>query len=111
MTDDWPLSFFHVKENSIIYLERIDFDPQVIKFRKQLSSKSKYFKSLGLLPTLGTIVESKNEDKESILNKGKKKGEYNDHSESFSSNELMEILLQVNKTNYLRPSKTMMCYK
>ena len=98
MTNEWPLSFFYIKDNSVIYLENIETEVTSI-LKKQMSSKSKYFKSLGLLPTLGTIIESKNEDKESILKSrreskrmGLDKGE---RGESFSSNELMEILIQV----------------
>jgi len=101
MTNEWPLSFFNVRENSVIYLESIqnEVTPLTALFNKQLSSKSKYFKTLGLLPTLGTIMESKNEDKLSILRKGKDTTlSKRDQGESFSTNDIMEVLQTVNIT-------------
>jgi len=106
MTDDWPLSFFHVKEGSTIYVENIETEVASI-LKKQLSSRSKYFKQLNLLPTLGTIVESKNEDKESQLKnrcQGSKIGR-GERGESFSSNEIMEIIVQAVKNNDVQQVK------
>ena len=68
LTNEWPLSFFYIRQNSIIYLEFI----QVITKSEEISKKvltnvnSKYMTSLRLFryvqqPPMGTINESQNE--------------------------------------------------
>lgn len=67
LTNEWPLSFFYLKEYSIIYLEFIqEVNKQEEAFKKVLSlTKSKYLKSLGFFSHFSTslqpIRESKNE--------------------------------------------------
>jgi len=105
MLSELPLIFYSVRENSVIYLENIQDEStsQSKLLKNQLSTKSKYFKSIGLLPSLGTIRESTGEDKESLLkikilkenNAIKIKG---DNHEPFVKNEVLEVLILVSIT-------------
>ena len=68
LANEWPLSFFYIRQNSIIYLEFIQVISKSEEISKKMLSnpKSKYLKTLGLLkhfapPPMGVIVESQNE--------------------------------------------------
>ena len=68
LSNEWPLSFFYIRQNSIIYLEFIQVISKSEEISKKMLSnpKSKYLKTLGLFrhfapPPMGTIVESQNE--------------------------------------------------
>lgn len=95
MTNDWPLSFFYVKENSIIYLEAIQTENNISAFQKKISSKSRYFNQLGLTSTLGTIPECKIENKEECLKRKESKQVEKIGSNSFSAKDVIELIIQV----------------
>jgi serine/threonine protein kinase/ankyrin repeat protein len=52
MTNDFPLNFYFIKENSLIYIEFIKVSPQMEEFRRRMSQidiKTKYLRTIGIL--------------------------------------------------------------
>lgn len=101
LTNEWPLSFFHIKENNHIYLEVIEEVNRQDEINKKIMSatKSKYLKSLGFLnhcqPALGVIVESNNEYNDEIFQN--KRSHVLNHS--FTKDEQVEVFLSAVKNN------------
>ena len=67
MTNDFPLNFYFIKENSIIYLEFIEVTTKMEQVKKKINQraiKTKYLKSLGIFgfSPMETIKESTIED-------------------------------------------------
>lgn len=107
LTNDWKLSFFHIHEHSMIYLEHIQVvNKQEEIFNKVLNStKSKYLKSLGFLSHFGsnlpTIRESRNEPKyESVV--------HSNLNGSMSNDEEEELLIAAVKQNNIHEVKELL---
>ena len=111
MTDEWPLSFFFIKHNSQIYLERIK---PYNKAEEIMSlTKSKYLKSLGLInapnsfnstqrqkTNLFPIIESPNEYNDELFIQ-KKSSTLKTNNSIISSDDIKELLLLSIKNNNL----------
>ena len=111
MTDEWPLSFFFIKHNSQIFLERIK---PYNKAEEIMSlTKSKYLKSLGLInapnsfnstqkqkTNLFPIQESPNEYNDEILLQ-KKSSTLKANNSIISTEDIKELLLLSIKNNNL----------
>lgn len=126
LTNEWPLSYFHIKENSHIYLEILEELNQQEQINKKIMSatKSKYLKSLGFFnhftSNLGVIPESSNEYNDEIFsykkskintnNNNKKSSLFNNsnnngnksishNKDSFTEDEQIEVILIAVKNN------------
>lgn len=106
LTNEFPLSFFYIKENSKIYLEFIqELNKHEEIFKKVLTStKSKYLKSLGFFnhfnTNLAPIRESRNEQRYESVVKSKA------IKESFANeDEEIDILFNVVKNNNINEVK------
>ena len=111
MTDEWPLSFFFIKHNSQIFLERIK---PYNKAEEIMSlTKSKYLKSLGLInapnsfnstqkkkTNLFPIQESPNEYNDEIFLQ-KKSSTLKANNSIISTEDIKELLLLSIKNNNL----------
>ena len=111
MTDEWPLSFFFIKHNSQIFLERIK---PYNKAEEIMSlTKSKYLKSLGLInapnsfnstqkqkTNLFPIQESPNEYNDEIFFQ-KKSSTLKANNSIISTEDIKELLLLSIKNNNL----------
>lgn len=101
LTNNWPLSFYHIKENSHVYLELLEEVNKQEEINKRILSatKSKYLKSLGFFnhfsTNLGVIPESNNEYNDEIIAKRSRVV----HNSSFTEDEQTEILLNAIKNN------------
>ena len=103
LTNDWPLSFFYIREGSKINLEFIqvyDKTSEINSKKVSTNMKSKYLKTLGFyenftIPQLGIIPESQNEYNDEMFRRKSRINSQNKHSESFSIEEYNEILIQV----------------
>jgi len=99
MTEDWPLSFFNIKDGTNINLEFIQIIEKKDKKKKTADSTKKYLRSLGIYE----IEESpENENLKEFYanlkcNKNKQLDLIKDPGASFSAEELKEVLIQVIK--------------
>jgi hypothetical protein len=110
MTNDWPLSFFNIKENSHIYLEVLEEVNKQEEINKKLlnGTKSKYLKSLGFFNhiyanNLGTIPESSNEYNDEVFAKRSKAPQ--NVKDSFTEDEQIEVFLNAIKNNNVNQVK------
>ena len=107
LTDEWPLSFFHIKSGSHIYLEIIEEVNKQEEINKKILSatKSKYLKSLGFFnhfsSNLGVIPESTNEYNDEIFSN--KRSHVLNHS--FTQDEQLEVFLNAVKNNNINQVK------
>lgn len=103
LTDDWPLSFYHIKENSNIFMEVIEEINKQDEINKKLltATKSKYLKSLGFfnhfVTNLGTIPESSNEYLDEYLHSQVKRSQA--LNQSFTHDDKIEVVLTSIKNN------------
>ena len=111
MTDEWPLSFFFIKHNSQIFLERIKLYNKAEEIMSL--TKSKYLKSLGLInapnsfnntqkqkTNLFPIQESPNEYNDEIFLQ-KKSSTLKANNSIISTEDIKELLLLSIKNNNL----------
>jgi hypothetical protein len=103
LTNEYPLSFFHIQENSHVYLEIIEEVNKQSEINIKLLSrvKSNYLDSLGFyyhIQSDNPILESDNEYIEELLEKNHIKL---NNKESFSEEEQSEVLLIAVKNNKL----------
>jgi ankyrin repeat protein len=117
MTNEWPLTFFYIRENSKIYLEFIQVIDKVyrkltkteeIQKKALTNAKSKYYKQLGffqhLAPKLGVIPESQNEYNDEFF----KKKNTCVSSSSFTKEEVGDLLMNAVKNNNIQQFRELM---
>ena len=113
LSNEWPLSFFYIKQNSIIYLEFIQVISKSEEISKKMLSntKSKYLKTLGLFrhfapPPMGTIVESQNEYIDEM-----RKSQLNTHkmsAQSGNNDDICDIINSTIKSNHIQQFRELM---
>lgn len=103
LTNEFPLSFFFIRANSIIYLERIisvNKTEQINnKILKKKNPKLKYLSSLGLYGG-NSHISSRSNSKQNLDTIIESPSEYNDESKLINSEKTDYIISIVKQNNY-----------